>query len=63
MPASLDIGKKEYMTGKKFLNSIANGKSDVAKLFLDQLAELKIDYCVIGELMLTQIQLQALTWI
>lgn len=38
------------MTGKKFLNSLANGKSDVIQLFLNQLEKLKIDYCVIGGL-------------
>lgn len=38
------------MTGKKFLNSLANGKSDVIQLFLNLLEELKIDYCVIGGL-------------
>lgn len=38
------------MTGKKFLNSLANGKSDVIQFFLDQLEKLKIDYCVIGGL-------------
>jgi hypothetical protein len=38
------------MTGKKFLNSLANGKSDIIQLLLNQLKELKIDYCVIGGL-------------
>lgn len=38
------------MTSKKFLNSLANGKSDVIQLFLDQLEKLKVDYCVIGGL-------------
>ncbi|MBK9098043.1 MAG: nucleotidyl transferase AbiEii/AbiGii toxin family protein [bacterium] len=38
------------MTGKKFLNSLANGKSDVIQLFLDMLENLKLDYCVIGGL-------------
>jgi hypothetical protein len=38
------------MTGKKFLNSLANGKSDVIQLFLDMLEKLKLDYCVIGGL-------------
>jgi hypothetical protein len=38
------------MTGKKFLNSLANGKSDVIQIFLDQLKKLKIKYCVIGGL-------------
>jgi hypothetical protein len=38
------------MTGKKFLNRLANGKSDVIQIFLDQLKKLKIKYCVIGGL-------------
>jgi hypothetical protein len=38
------------MTGKTFLNSIANGKSDIIQLLLDKLKELKIDYCLIGGL-------------
>ena len=38
------------MTDKDFLNRIANGKSDVIQLFLDQLEKLKIDYCIIGGL-------------
>jgi len=38
------------MTSKKFLNTLANGKSDVIQLFLDQLELLNIDYCVIGGL-------------
>ena len=36
------------MTGKKFLNELANGKVDVIQEFFDLLAELKIDYCLIG---------------
>lgn len=38
------------MTGKKFLNSLANDSNDVIQLFLDELKKLKIDYCVIGGL-------------
>jgi hypothetical protein len=38
------------MTEKIFLNKLANGKSDIIQLFLDQLANMKIDYCVIGGL-------------
>lgn len=38
------------MTSKKFLNSLANGKSDVIQLFLDMLDKMKLDYCVIGGL-------------
>ncbi len=36
------------MTGKKFLNELANGNVDVIQEFFDLLAELKIDYCLIG---------------
>lgn len=38
------------MTGKQFINKVTNGKIDVIQLFLDLLANLKIDYCVIGGL-------------
>jgi len=38
------------MTGKKFLNNLANGKTDIVQLFLDILNELKISYCAIGGL-------------
>lgn len=38
------------MTGKTFLNNIANGKKDILQLLLDKLSELEIDYCVIGGL-------------
>lgn len=38
------------MTNKKFLNALANGKVDVIKEFLDLLAKLRIDYCLIGGL-------------
>lgn len=38
------------MTGKVFLNSLANGKSDIIQLLLDLLQKLNIDYCVIGGL-------------
>jgi hypothetical protein len=38
------------MTGRKFLNSIANGKQDIIQLFLDKVEEHKVDYCVIGGL-------------
>jgi hypothetical protein len=38
------------MTGKKFLNSLANGKTDILQLLLDKLYELKTNYCVIGGL-------------
>jgi len=38
------------MTSKKFLNKLANGKSDVIQFFLDQIEKLKIDYNVISGL-------------
>ncbi|MBN2208471.1 MAG: nucleotidyl transferase AbiEii/AbiGii toxin family protein [Candidatus Coatesbacteria bacterium] len=38
------------MTGKEFLNSLANGKSDVLQLLLDILHETGSGYCVIGGL-------------
>ena len=38
------------MTGKEFLNSLANGSVDIIQQFLDLLDELKIDYCIIGGL-------------
>jgi len=38
------------MTGKKFLNALANGQDDIIKELLDLLSELNIDYCVIGGL-------------
>lgn len=36
------------MTGKGFLNAAANDKADVVQAFLHALAELGVDYCVIG---------------
>ena len=38
------------MTSKKFLNSLANGKSDIIQIFLNLLGKLELDYCVIGGL-------------
>ena len=38
------------MTGKTFLNNLANGKVDIVQLFLEQLEELQMNYCVIGGL-------------
>lgn len=38
------------MSSKKFLNSLANGKSDVIQIFIDNMEILKISYCVIGGL-------------
>jgi hypothetical protein len=38
------------MTGKEFLNSLANGKSDILQLLLDILCETGAHYCIIGGL-------------
>ena len=38
------------MTGKTFLNNIANDNKDILQLLLDKLNELEINYCVIGGL-------------
>jgi hypothetical protein len=38
------------MTGKEFMNNIANGQVDVLQQFLDLLNKMQIDYCVIGGL-------------
>ncbi len=38
------------MTGKKFINNLANGSVDVIQRLLDMLERLKVDYCVIGGL-------------
>jgi len=38
------------MTGKEFLNSLANGKSDILQLLLDILSERGSRYCLIGGL-------------
>lgn len=38
------------MTGKEFMNSVANGKSDLIQTLLEILAETKTPYCVIGGL-------------
>jgi len=38
------------MTGKTFLNSIANGEKDILQIFLDLLAEAGTEYCVVGGL-------------
>jgi hypothetical protein len=38
------------MTGKEFLNSVANGKVDLLGLLLEALAQAEADYCVIGGL-------------
>ncbi|MFH0911586.1 MAG: hypothetical protein V1918_08810 [Planctomycetota bacterium] len=38
------------MTGKEFLNSVANGKTDIVRTLLDILAETGATYCLIGGL-------------
>ena len=38
------------MTGKEFLNSLANGQSDIIQILLDIIAETSSPYCVIGGL-------------
>jgi len=38
------------MTGKKFLNSLANGEIDAVQLLLEMLDECRAAYCVIGGL-------------
>jgi len=38
------------MTGKKFMNTVANGKVDILQIFLDILNSTKTPYCVVGGL-------------
>jgi hypothetical protein len=38
------------VTGKTFLNSIANGEKDILQIFLDLLAKEGTAYCVVGGL-------------
>ncbi len=38
------------MTGKEFINSLANGKSDIIQVFLDILDKTGSRYCIIGGL-------------
>jgi hypothetical protein len=38
------------MTSKEFLNSLANGRSDIVQILLDIIAETASPYCVIGGL-------------
>ena len=38
------------MTGKEFMNKIANGKIDILSEFLDVVRKMKTDYCLIGGL-------------
>jgi len=50
-------GKKEIlclesskMTGKKFMNTVANGKEDILQIFLNILKRTKTAYCIVGGL-------------
>jgi hypothetical protein len=36
------------VTGKTFMNAVANGRRDILQVFLDVLAETRTAYCVIG---------------
>jgi hypothetical protein len=38
------------MTGKKFMNALANAQEDILQLFLDILGKTKATYCVVGGL-------------
>lgn len=38
------------MTGKKFMNALANGKEDILQIFLDILIKTKAAYCIVGGL-------------
>jgi hypothetical protein len=38
------------MNGKKFLNSVANGREDILQIFLDILSSTETDYCTVGGL-------------
>lgn len=38
------------MTGKKFLNTVANGKEDILQVFLNILERTKTAYCIVGGL-------------
>jgi hypothetical protein len=38
------------MTGKKFMNAVANAQEDILQLFLDILRKTKASYCVVGGL-------------
>jgi hypothetical protein len=38
------------MTGKKFMNAVANGKEDILQIFLDILKRTKTAYCIVGGL-------------
>ncbi len=38
------------MTDRDFMNAVANGKTDILQIFLNALAELGAEYCVVGGL-------------
>jgi len=38
------------MTEKEFLNAVFNSQEDVLRIFLDALAAISVDYCVVGGL-------------
>jgi len=38
------------MTGKKFMNTVANGKEDILQIFLNILKRTKTVYCIVGGL-------------
>jgi hypothetical protein len=38
------------MTGKKFMNTVANGKKDILQIFLNILKRTKTAYCIVGGL-------------
>jgi hypothetical protein len=38
------------MTGKKFMNKVANGKEDILQIFLDILKRIETAYCIVGGL-------------
>jgi hypothetical protein len=44
---SLETSK---MTGKKFMNTVANGKEDILQIFLDILNRTHTPYCIVGGL-------------
>jgi hypothetical protein len=44
------LEERNEMTGKEFVNRIANGKSDIIQVFLDILSQTGSRYCLIGGL-------------
>jgi len=46
----LSLEGKNAMTGKEFINRMANGKSDIIQILLDILSETHSRYCLIGGL-------------